>query len=116
MQMQHVYQPVMIRTLLESGNKASIRQVAKSFLELDESQIDYYKEITKNMAGRVLKNRGVVSQDSQDYTLNVSDLTKAQRSELIAMCNSKIAEYIRTRGAEPPVKFPSSTFFNREAT
>ena len=37
--MQHVYQPVMIKTLLQSDNKASVREIAQSFLQLDESQI-----------------------------------------------------------------------------
>jgi hypothetical protein len=39
MLMQHVYQPVMIKTLLQSDNKASVREIAQSFLQLDESQI-----------------------------------------------------------------------------
>jgi ATP adenylyltransferase len=56
MQMQHIYQPVMIKTLLESGNKASVREISRSFLQLDESQIDYYKVITNQMPGRVLKD------------------------------------------------------------
>jgi ATP adenylyltransferase len=56
MLMQHVYQPVMIKTLIESGNKASVREIARSFLQLDESQIDYYKVITNQMPGRVLKD------------------------------------------------------------
>ena len=30
--MQHIYQPVMLKTLLKSGNRASIRKIAKSFL------------------------------------------------------------------------------------
>jgi len=39
MLMQHVYQPVIIKTLLQSDNKASVREIAQSFLQLDESQI-----------------------------------------------------------------------------
>jgi hypothetical protein len=34
MLMQHVYQPVMIKTLLESGNTASVRHIAQSLLHL----------------------------------------------------------------------------------
>ena len=49
MKMQHIYQPVMIKALLESKNTATPEKIAKAFLERDRSQIDYYKEITKNM-------------------------------------------------------------------
>ncbi len=48
MQMQHIYQPVMIKTLLESEGKTSLEKISKAFLAKDQSQIDYYKEITKN--------------------------------------------------------------------
>jgi len=65
--MQHIYQPVMLKTLLKKGNKASIREIAKSFLELDESQIDYYKVITKQMPGKVLKKHNIVSEISGEY-------------------------------------------------
>lgn len=89
--MQHIYQPVMIKTLLKKGNKASIREIAKSFLELDESQIDYYKVITKQMPGRVLKKHNIVSETlDNEYILNVPDLTEEQRNELILLCEQKI--------------------------
>jgi hypothetical protein len=37
MQMQHVYQPVMIKELLSGGGKASIRNIAAAFLARDAS-------------------------------------------------------------------------------
>ena len=55
MHMQHIYQPVMIKTLLESNDKAFTRKIAQSFLQLDESQIDYYRVITKQMPGQDIK-------------------------------------------------------------
>jgi len=36
MLMQHIYQPVMIKTLLESNNKDSIRKIAQTFLQIPE--------------------------------------------------------------------------------
>ena len=54
MRMSHIYQPVMIRELLKSGGKASIRNIAAAFLSRDESQLEYYKQITKDMPGKVL--------------------------------------------------------------
>lgn len=98
MRMQHIYQPVMIRTLLESGSKASVRQIAEQFLQKDESQIEYYMQITKAMPGKVLSRHGVVRYESSNYFLNIENLTPAQRIELIALCENKIDEYEKSRG------------------
>ena len=98
--MQHIYQPVMLKTLLKSGNRASIRKIAKSFLELDESQIDYYKVITKQKPGKVLKKHNIVSEISGEYILNVPGLTEDQRNKLILLCEQKISKYIKTKGGD----------------
>lgn len=98
MRMQHIYQPVMIKTLLESGNRASVRKIAKSFLEKDESQIEYYEQIVKTMPGQVLKRYGIVTKEDDSFVLNLSDITSSQRSELIALCNDKIRKYEEERG------------------
>ena len=100
MHMQHIYQPVMIKTLLESNDKASLRKIAQSFLQLDESQIDYYKIITRQMPGRVLKKHNIVSELNNEYSLNVSNITDSERQELISMCKQKIEEYSRAIGGE----------------
>jgi ATP adenylyltransferase len=97
MQMEHIYQPVMIKTLLESGNKVTVRKIAQRFLQLDESQIDYYKEIVNRMPGRVLRDHGVVSKHSDGYSLNISDLTQTQRSELISLCDMRLREYVKKK-------------------
>ncbi len=98
MRMQHIYQPVMIKTLLESENVASVRKIAESFLQKDESQIEYYERITKTMPGSVLKRHGTVSYDSGSFTLKISDITSSQRNELINLCNDKIKKYEEERG------------------
>jgi ATP adenylyltransferase len=100
MLMQHIYQPVMIKTLLESKDKASTRKIAQAFLQLDESQIDYYRIITNQMPGRILKKHDVVPEDSQnkEFKLNLSGITDAQRSELISLCEQKINEYLQSKG------------------
>ena len=63
MRMSHIYQPVMLLTLLERGGKASVRDIAANILLHDESQIEYYEKITKEMVGRVLRNRQIVRKD-----------------------------------------------------
>jgi diadenosine tetraphosphate (Ap4A) HIT family hydrolase/5-methylcytosine-specific restriction endonuclease McrA len=93
MKMQHIYQPVMIKTLLESKNIAPVEKIAKAFLERDRSQIDYYKEITKNMPGKVLRKNKVVQYQDGKFILDSPDFTEEQRKKLIGICNEKIKQY-----------------------
>lgn len=55
MRMSHIYQPVMLIALLENEGRASTGEIAHSILSHDESQVEYYEDITKNMVGRVLR-------------------------------------------------------------
>ena len=49
MRMSHIYQPVMLLTLLNEGGSASIETISKTLLIEDKSQQEYYGNITKNM-------------------------------------------------------------------
>jgi hypothetical protein len=103
MQMSHVYQPVMLMTLLEKGGQASVRDIARSILAHDESQIEYYEQITKNMPGPVLRNRGVVGQIGQRRIegyelLDFSTLSNEQKDELVALCRAKLTDFVERRG------------------
>jgi ATP adenylyltransferase len=99
MRMQHIYQPVMIRTLLESNGAATVRSIAEQFLQKDESQIEYYMQITKAMPGKVLARHGIVRYDSGKFILNIdSDLTQLQKLELVSLCEKKLEEYEKARG------------------
>src|SRR5215468_10333475 len=82
MRMSHIYQPVMIRELVKGGGKASIRKIAGAFLARDESQLEYYEQITKNMPGKVLSKHGIVVRDGDNYRLTVdpSALSAEQRN------------------------------------
>ena len=93
MRMQHIYQPVMIKVLLENDGMASVRKIAEAFLEKDESQIEYYEQITRSMPGKVLQKHGIVDYADKVFVLNVAEITKEQRFELIALCNQKIKKY-----------------------
>ncbi len=55
MRMSHVYQPVMLLALLRGGGRSSTAEVARSILAHDESQLEYYEDVVKNMVGRVLR-------------------------------------------------------------
>ena len=42
MRMSHIYQPVMLMTLLKNGGVASVESLAKDLLINDQSQMGYY--------------------------------------------------------------------------
>lgn len=52
LRMSHIYQPVMLATLLQNGGEATEEQIARAILAEDQSQVEYYQVITQNRAGR----------------------------------------------------------------
>jgi ATP adenylyltransferase len=102
MRMSHIYQPVMLATLLGNGGECSEREIARRLLVQDESQIDYYRSITNNMVGQVLRKRGWVSRDAKTKTYRLSgydELSHAEIQQIIELCESKISEFLTRRGS-----------------
>src|SRR5215469_5724874 len=93
MRMSHIYQPVMIKELLKSGGKTSIRNIAAAFLSHDESQLEYYEQIPKDMPGKVLGKHGVVERNGDEYRLTIdpSSLSSEGRDELVRVCDEAIS-------------------------
>ncbi len=60
MQLSHIYQPLVIRTLVEAGGTATLRQLAQAFVVQDESQQLFYEQRIKSMPLRVLSKHEVV--------------------------------------------------------
>lgn len=99
MRMSHIYQPVMMMTLLQHNGQASTRDIAKAILHDDQSQIEYYENITRNMVGRVLRNHGIVTKEGKDYVLAGHEaLTKKQSKHLMDLCQQKLDAYLQRRG------------------
>ena len=99
MRMSHIYQPMMLMTLLKEGGVASIENLSKKLLIEDKSQQEYYSNITKNMVGRVLNNHGIVQKEGKIFKLrDYETYTEDQRIELIQICQEKLNEYIEKRG------------------
>jgi len=53
MRMSHIYQPVMIKALLERSGEATIEEIAKSLLAYDKSQVEYYSLRAKTMVSGI---------------------------------------------------------------
>ena len=105
MRMSHVYQPAMLLALLDAGGEASVERIAQELLAHDQSQVEYYSKITREMPGRVLSNHGVVEptksgRSTKGYCLPAfPELTDEQVDALKALCKEKISDYIEKRGA-----------------
>ena len=99
MRMSHIYQPVMIKALLARKGRCSTREIAAEILGHDDSQLEYYERITKEMPGRVLSKHGIVTRDGNVYTLQgFGALDREQVHELGAICDLKVREYVERRG------------------
>ena len=98
MRMSHVYQPLLIRSLLDAGGQASLRQVAADFVAEDEGHLRYYEERIKAMPLKVLRNHGVCSYQNGVLSLDVEKLTYEQRAALRAACEQRIATFLEQRG------------------
>ncbi len=97
MRMSHIYQPLLIRALVDAGGTATLRQLAHAFLAQDESQLRFYEKRIKEMPLRVLSKYGVVRRDGQLVSLVVTDLTYVQRTQLRMTCEQRLQEYIQKR-------------------
>jgi diadenosine tetraphosphate (Ap4A) HIT family hydrolase len=103
MSMQHIYQPVFIKTLLENGGSATAQTIAQEILTYDVSQQDYYKNIVNTMPSKVLRNHAIVQKDAQVYSLSdeLKDISPSEARLLVAYCDEKIAEFLHKHGDQP---------------
>lgn len=98
MRMSHLYQPLLIRSLVESGGMATVRQLAAEFVLKDEGQLKYYEERVKDMPVRVLSGHGIVTREGDLVRLNVPRLDVRQRAEIRRICEEKICQYVERKG------------------
>lgn len=108
MQMQHVYQPVMLIELLKNNGEASETQIAKAILGVDPVQQRYYEDKVRNMVGKVLNKNGITEREKSTHRLlGYEQLTDDQNAELLELLRSRLAAEELKRGA---------TFWKHRAT
>jgi ATP adenylyltransferase len=100
LRMSHVYQPLLISLLVDSGGAATIRQLAQEFALADEVNVLHYEKRIKEMPVPVLARHGVLSRRAELIELQVEKLTYAQRAQIRAACEKRIAEFLEKRGIE----------------
>ncbi len=101
--MNHIYQPVLIKTILQNRGAASISEIAKEFLSYDSSQREYYEEITRRMPAKVLKDRNIIQGSGKGYefTNDYKSLTESEALLLSSYCDQRLAEYLIKHGDKP---------------
>jgi diadenosine tetraphosphate (Ap4A) HIT family hydrolase len=98
MSMSHVYQPLLVRALVDAGGVATVRQLAQVFLVQDESQLLYYEERIKEMPLKVLKRHAVIASDGQLVSLNAKNLTLEQKAHIRMICEQRLQSFVQKRG------------------
>jgi ATP adenylyltransferase len=101
--MSHIYQPVMLKTLLQRGGEATVGEIAKALLSYDRSQVEYYAVRTNNMVGKVLRQNAIVAPIKagrciSGYKINAAQLSDDDISILVKLCDERLAEYVKKRG------------------
>ena len=98
MSMRHIYQPLLIKTLVDAGGSATIRQLANAFLSQDESQLIYYEDRIKQMPLKILHKHGIVKKDGNLVVLNAGRMTLEKKANIRMLCEQKLQEYVAKRG------------------
>lgn len=96
MRMSHIYQPVMLMSLLRNQGQSSVTEIAKDFLSRDNSQIEYYEEIVKRWPTSTLKSHGLIEKNKNQYSLNgYNDLNPQQVQILVEDCEARLADFLK---------------------
>ena len=82
MTMSHIYQPLLIKSLVDAGGSATLRQLANAFLSEDESQLIYYENKIKQMPLRILLKHQVLKKEGDLVSLTLPRLTYEQKAEI----------------------------------
>lgn len=98
MTMSHIYQPILIKALVQSGGKATIRQLAQMLLLEDESQLLFYEKRLKEMPLKILKKHGVLSVEGDLVSLSAENLSLKQRAEIRGACEDRLMSFVTKRG------------------
>lgn len=97
MRMTHIYQPIMIKTLLESNDTARVEDIARGFLNEDKTQLNYYMNIVRRWPhDTLIRKHKIAKYDkaAKKYTLLLDDVSQQQRRRLIEMCELRLQEFI----------------------
>ena len=100
MSMTHIYQPLIIRSLLDAGGSATVRQLAVEVAKSNELDLRYYEKIVKRYPRGALRKHGVIEVEADRFVLQAKKLSFQDRARLRALCDQKIGEFLAERGLD----------------
>jgi ATP adenylyltransferase len=98
MKMSHVYQPLLIQSLAESGGQATLRDLAVKFLSIDEAEILGMRKTIRDMPVDVLKRHKVVTRDGELVRLVAPVKDLRERAAIMGACSEVLYDFIQKRG------------------
>lgn len=98
MRMSHIYQPLLIRMLVESGGESTLRDLALRFVTFNEAELREMETTLKKMPVSVLSKRGWVEREGNTVKLQVPIKDLKERSLVIGACEKRLHEHIVSRG------------------
>lgn len=99
MKMSGLYQPVIIKQLIQNDGKASLESIAKELATLDEEAIEDYVQKLKVHPKAVLKKHGIAEIQDNSYELRIE--LGDTKNNLLSLCQEKIETFMEQRGIEP---------------
>lgn len=98
MRMSHIYQPLLIRLLVESGGASTVRDLALRFVTFDEAELKEMEGILKKMPVPVLKRRGFVDREGELVSLNVKIKDLKDKARILRACENRLSDYLEKKG------------------
>ena len=100
MSMSHVYQPVVLRALIDAGGTATVRQLAVALVSQDEAALAEAEKVLTKMPLRVLSKHGVITYDKARRlaSLATPTLTLEQKARLRGLCEQRLSDFLEARG------------------
>ena len=104
MRMSHIYQPLLIQSLVESGGQATLRELAVKFLSEEEAEIQEMMKTIKKMPVHVLsaKNKSrkkpIVEEKDGVVRLLAKPADLKERAEILGACAQRLHDYVAKRG------------------
>ncbi|MDO6477987.1 HNH endonuclease [Shimia thalassica] len=99
MSMSEVYQPAIIKALLQNGGKCTKQELAADISKYDLAARDYYAKIVMRYPKDTLTKHGVVAYDrsSQTFVLLGYPQDEEMRDQLLQTCQEKIEHWQTAR-------------------
>jgi ATP adenylyltransferase len=101
MKMSHIYQPLLIKSLIESSGTTTIRLLTFELLAEYESQLLYYERRIKGMPVPALRSHGIIERVGDPVSLNIGKLSFRQKAKLGCYATRRYRSSLRSGGWPP---------------